>query len=104
MYVMLSGPMAMQSKTSHLLNKNGGINLQQSSVHSFHSEISSQINDKQQNEKESSYWFLMLPYINDWIPSIGFSAIILSTMYFIVKYQKGRFIGIGQPRVLRNNH
>eukprot|EP01084_Bolivina_argentea_P307680 531847_1 len=27
-----------------------------------------------------------IPYINDWMPSIGFSSIILSTMYFLIKY------------------
>jgi len=110
MYVMLSGP--MQSRSSHLLqrqeqgqfNKYGYLQ----SVHSHQSERSSQIESshghKQSENEIGSNWFAILtPFVNDWIPSIGFSAIILSTMYLIVKYHNGRFIGIGQPRVLRNN-
>ena len=110
MYVMLSGPIGpMQSRMSHL-NKHrsvNGISLQQS-VNSYQSERSSQIDllsqkQKATNEVNANWMSILTPYINDWIPSIGFSAIILSTMYLIVKYHNGRFIGIGSPRVLRNN-
>merc|ERR1712129_520975 len=113
MYVMLSGPMQSRSQ-SHLLQQQQA-QAQQfkygqlQSVHSFQSERSSQIESshghKQSENETSSHWMSILtPYINDWIPSIGFSAIILSTMYLIVKYHNGRSIGIGQPRVLRNNN
>merc|ERR1712154_619754 len=92
MYVMLSGPIAMQQRSSHRLNhdRNGNnIHLPSSSVQSFPS-AETESNSKVQSEAESDDWFsrVLTPYINDWIPSIGFSAIILSTMYLIVKYHK----------------
>lgn len=50
-------------------------------------------------------WYAWLgPMVADWMPSIGFSAMLLSTMYLLMQYRKGRMvaIGIGAPRVLRN--
>jgi len=89
-YVMLSGP---------TLNRRQIIDEQHNDTET---ESAYTNNQKSMNFNLYSSLYSFIPYINDWIPSIGFSAIILSTMYLLIKYHKGKFIGIGQPRVLRN--
>ena len=47
------------------------------------------------------YWVgFITPWLHDWMPSVGFSAILLSTMYLMFKYQNGGRI-YGKPKVLR---
>eukprot|EP01083_Nonionella_stella_P189425 700443_1 len=92
MYVMLSGG------PGGYINPIGPSDSTTSEI-GLDTDTDSQISIRKGSDKTWMAW--ITPYVNDWMPSIGFSAIILSTMYLLIKYHKGRFIGIGTPRVLR---
>lgn len=123
MYVMLSGPMGpMESRTSHVHDDvassmmpgrgmrrgrspdNHHSHYDSDSEHGHNHENSSQYSLRTGSDKDNNGWIGWLtPYVNDWMPSIGFSAIILSTVYLLMKYRNNqRILPIGNPRVLRN--
>eukprot|EP01084_Bolivina_argentea_P188030 323762_1 len=82
MYVMLSGPMESRTAMSQMDDNASDYGNRYDPPISERSYNTSMDHHGQQSEK--SWIALVTPYVNEWMPSIGFSAIILSTMYLLM--------------------
>jgi len=112
-YLMLSGPMPPEQSTTSALNeaatmatarrvhhrhrrsmRSGGMSPYDSDT----DDTSSQPSTRPKSMRSATgYWVgYITPWIADWMPSIGFSAILLSTMYLMFQRQRA------SPKVLRN--